>query len=48
MKKKTKGKTNWNRIKSMTERQIIASAKSDPDAKLLTKVQLKKFKRVNN
>jgi len=46
MKKKMKGKTNWDKLKSLTEKQIIAAAKSDPDARPLTKTQLKKFKRV--
>jgi DNA-binding transcriptional regulator YiaG len=41
-----KGKTKWKKLKSMTERQIRQAAKSDPDAPLLTAVQLKKFKRV--
>lgn len=44
--KKIKGKTNWARVKSQTEKQIISAAKSDPDAKPLTRTQLKKFKRV--
>lgn len=42
-----KSKTDWKRVKSMTEKEIIAAAKSDPDAKPLTAAQLKKFKRVN-
>lgn len=46
MKKRIKGKTNWVKVKSLTEKQIIAAAKSDPDAKPLTRAQLKKFKRV--
>jgi len=40
-------KTNWKNVKKITERQISASAKSDPDAKILTTKQLKKFKRVH-
>lgn len=47
MKHKVRGKTNWSKIKSMTEKQITSAAKSDPDAKPLTRTQLKKFKRVN-
>lgn len=47
MKHKTRGKTNWVKVKSLTEKQIISAAKSDPDAKPLTRAQLKKFKRVN-
>lgn len=42
-----KSKTNWNKLKSMSEANIVASAKSDDDAPLLTTAQLKKFKRVN-
>lgn len=45
--KRQKGKTAWRKLKSMTERQIKNSAKSDPDAPLLTAAQLKKFKRVS-
>lgn len=45
MKKKIKGKTNWDKVKSLTEKQIISAAKSDLDASLLTSTQLKKFKR---
>lgn len=47
MKHKLKGKTNWAKVKSLTEKQIITAAKSDPDAKPLTRTQLKKFKRVH-
>lgn len=41
-----KGKTDWKKVKSMTEKEIVSAAKADPDAKLLTAAQLKKFKRV--
>ena len=41
-----KSKTDWKRVKSMTEREIVTAAKSDADAQLLTAAQLKKFKRV--
>lgn len=47
MKRKSRGKTDWHKVKSLTEKQIKIAAKSDPDAKLLTKSQLKKFKRVH-
>ena len=47
MKKRIKGKTNWDKVKFLTEKQVITAAKSDPDAKPLTRAQLKKFKRVN-
>lgn len=39
-------KTDWEKVKSMTEKEIISAAKSDPDAQPLTGAQLKKFKRV--
>lgn len=42
-----RSKTNWEKVKSMTEKEIIAAAKTDPDAKPLTRAQLKKFKRVH-
>lgn len=45
--KNTRDRTNWKKVKSLTEKQIIAAAKSDPDAKPLTRAQLNKFKRVN-
>jgi len=47
MKKMLKDRTNWKKVKALTEKQIIAAAKSDPDNKPLTRAQLKKFKRVN-
>ena len=45
--KKMKGKTDWHKVKSMSERQILSAAKSDHDAKPLSAAQPKKFKRVN-
>ncbi|HSW69945.1 MAG TPA: NadS family protein [Gammaproteobacteria bacterium] len=47
MKRRSPGKTNWPKVKSLTEKQIVTAAKSDPDAKPLTKADLKKFKRVH-
>lgn len=41
------GKTNWSKIKKMTEKEIILTAKFDPDASLSTLKQLQKFKRVH-
>lgn len=46
--KRQKSKTEWRKLKSMTERQIKQAARSDPDAPLLTAAQLKKFKRVRS
>ena len=40
---KRQSKTDWTKVKSMTEKEIVAAAKTDPDAKPLTKAQLKKF-----
>jgi putative transcriptional regulator len=42
-----RGKTDWNRVKNLTEAEILAAAKSDPDALPLTKRQIKQFKRVH-
>ena len=44
---KTDGKTDYDRLKKMTEKEIEQNAKEDPDAPLLTEDELKKFKRVN-
>ena len=41
-----KSKTDWKKVKAMTEKDIATAANSDPDARLLTAAQLKKFKRV--
>ena len=41
--KTNKGKTNWDAVKLMTEEDINAAAKSDPDAQPLTKEKLKSF-----
>ena len=42
----TKGKTDYERLKKMTEEEIEENAKSDPDAPLLTAYELKKFKKI--
>jgi putative transcriptional regulator len=41
------GKTNWSKVKKMTEKEIALAAKSDPDANLSTLKQLHHFKRVH-
>ena len=41
------GKTDYERLKRMTEKEIEKNAESDPDAPLLSDEDLKKFKRVN-
>lgn len=43
----TDGKTDYERLDSMSEEEIEQNAKSDPDAPLLDDDDLKKFKRVN-
>lgn len=43
----TRGKTDWARIKAMTEEEINAAALSDPDCPPLTEEQLSRFRRVN-
>jgi len=42
-----KSKTNWEKLKNITDKEIEKAAKSDPDAPLLSEVELKQFKRVN-
>lgn len=42
-----KSKTNWEKLRNMTDEEIEAAANSDPDAPLLTDEELKHFKRVN-
>jgi len=41
-------KTDWERLKNMTEEEIEAAALSDPDNLPLSDEELKKFKRVPN
>ena len=41
------GKTDNKRLEEMTEAEIEANAKSDPDAPMQTDEELEKFKRVN-
>jgi hypothetical protein len=41
------GKTDYDRLKKFTEKEIEENAASDPDAPLLSDEDLKKFKRVN-
>ncbi len=42
-----RSKTNWPKLKSLSEKEILKAAKTDIDAKPLTSRQLKKFKRVH-
>ncbi|MBT8339762.1 MAG: hypothetical protein KJP07_07090 [Desulfatitalea sp.] len=41
------GKTDYDRLKRMTEKEVEKNAESDSDAPLLSDEELKKFKRVN-
>lgn len=41
------GKTDWSKVKKMTEEETELAAKSNPDAQLLTLKQLCQFKRVH-
>jgi len=41
------GKTDYDRLKNMTEEEIEENAKNDPGAPLLSEEELKKFRRVN-
>jgi putative transcriptional regulator len=45
---KMKSKTNWTKVKKMTEEEIIAAAKEDPDALPLTANELQQFTRVSS
>ena len=40
------GKTDWHRLKTMSEPMLTAAAESDPDAKLSSTKELSGFKRV--
>lgn len=39
-------KTDWGRLDAMTDDQVVAAARSDPDAQPLTSGQLAKMRRV--
>jgi len=39
-------RTNWARLKAMSEKEAMAAALSDPDAQPLTKTQLARMRRV--
>jgi putative transcriptional regulator len=42
-----KGKTDWARLDAMTDEEVVAAAKSDPDAQPRTAEQLAKMHRVS-
>jgi putative transcriptional regulator len=41
------GNTDWARLDAMTDEEVIAAARSDPDAQPLTPEQLAKMRRVS-
>ena len=45
--RKSKGKTDWEKVRAMTEEDIERAANSDPDAPLISKERLKYFMPVN-
>lgn len=47
MKTKSSGKTDWKKIKAMSEAEVVRNASEDSDAPLLTGAELLGFKRVN-
>lgn len=44
---KTYGKTDYERLKKLTEEDIEKNARNDPDAPLLSEEELNEFKHVN-
>jgi putative transcriptional regulator len=42
-----RGKTDWARIDAMTDEEVVAAARSDPDAQPLTPEQLARTRRVS-
>ena len=44
--KKTKGKTEWDKVDNLTDEEIEKATKDDPDSALPTEEELKEFKRV--
>jgi len=45
-KRPSKGRTDWARVDAMTDEEIVAAARSDPDCHLPTKRELARFRRV--
>ena len=41
------GKTDWARLRAMTDDEVMAAARSDPDAQPLTPEQLERMRRVS-
>lgn len=44
---KMKDKTDWERLRNMTEEEAVRNAEADPDAQPLTEEQLSRMKVVN-
>jgi len=44
--KKSKGKTDWDKVDNLTEEEIESAAKDDPDSALPSDEELKDFKPV--
>ena len=42
-----RGRTDWTRLDAMSDKEVIAAARSDPDAQPLTPEQLAKMRRVS-
>src|SRR5690349_12993843 len=42
-----RGNSDWERLDRMTDDEVIAAARSDPDAQPLTKGELARFRRVS-
>lgn len=42
-----RGKTDWRRLDAMTDKEVEAAARSDPDAGPLSRAQLAKMRRVS-
>ena len=42
-----RGKTDWARLEAMTDDEVLAAARSDPDAQPLTPEQLAQMRRVS-
>jgi putative transcriptional regulator len=42
-----RGKTDWARLRAMTDDEVMAAARSDPDAQPLTPEQLARMRRVS-
>lgn len=43
---KPAGRTDWNKVRGLSDKQIRDAAKTDPDAAILTDRELSEFKRV--